>query len=77
LRTEGLGIGLAVSVVLVVLATANSDMACVEGIASDTENVGKTAMDDAGGNTPTVAATIGMLHMYTSAMTLVIGVKLA
>ena len=57
------------SVVLVVLATANRDMACVEGIAPVTENVDKTAMDDAGGNTPRVAATSGMLHMYTSAMT--------
>ena len=62
---------------LVLLAMAHSDMACVEGIAPVTENVGKTAMDDAGGNTPRVAATSGMLHMYTSAMTLVMGVKLA
>ena len=59
------------AVVLVILATANSNMACVDAIAPVTENVGKTAMDDAVGNRPRVAATSGMLHMYISAMTLV------
>ena len=69
LRAETLEIGLDATVVLAVPASASSDVACVSGIVPVTENVGKAAMDDAGGNIPRVAAASGILSMYIPAMT--------
>ena len=67
MKVEGLAIGLVVAVVLVV--KANHAEARVDGIAPVVENVGKTAMDDAAGNDPRVAA---MAYACRLVMTLLV-----
>ena len=58
--------------VVVLCVKANHAEACVDGIAPVVENVGKRAMDEAGGINPRVAAISGIVYMHISAMTLLV-----